>query len=225
VRVLLIEDSARLRRSLGEGLRRSGYAVDSAGDGEEGLWYATENAYDVILLDLMLPGLDGLSLLRTLRERGVRTHVLILSARDQVESRVEGLNLGADDYLVKPFSFDELLARIGALLRRSYQEKSPKVRLGSLEVDMNARRATVEGNPVPLSAAEFNLLQLLLLRRGEVLSRQDLGEHLYPFESEISSNVIDVFVCSLRKKLGRSGAGSLIRTRRGHGYLIEDPPA
>jgi DNA-binding response OmpR family regulator len=223
VRLLLIEDSARLRRSLGEGLRRSGYAVDLAEDGETGLWSATENEYDLIVLDLMLPKLDGLSLLRTLRERGIATHVLILSARDQVEARVEGLNLGADDYLVKPFSFDELLARIGALLRRSYREKSPTVRIGPLELDMNARRARVDGSAVPLTAAEFNVLQLLVLRRGEVVSRHDLGEHLYPFESEVASNVLDVFVSSLRKKLGREGAGRLIHTRRGQGYTIEPP--
>lgn len=221
MRLLLIEDSARLRETLERGLRKAGYAVDAAKDGREGLWLATENEYDVIVLDLMLPEIDGLTVLRTLREKGRTTHVLVLSAKDMVEDRVQGLRQGADDYLVKPFSFDELCARLEALVRRSYHAKSPVIRIGDLEINTAARQVWYAGREVNLTPREYGLLEILVLRAGEVVSRQDLWEHLYEFDSEAASNVVDVLVYSLRKKLDPGSSQSLIRTRRGEGYMID----
>lgn len=221
MRLLLVEDSARLRTTLERGLRKAGYAVDAAADGREGLWLATENDYDVIVLDLLLPEIDGLTVLKTLRERGRAAHVLILSAKDMVEDRVAGLRLGADDYLVKPFSFDELCARLEALVRRSYQVKNPVVRLGELEINRTARRVWYAGQEVKLTPREYGLLELLALRAGEVASRRDLWEHLFEFDSEAASNIVDVLVYSIRKKLQPQEPQSFIQTRRGQGYVIE----
>ena len=221
MRLLLIEDSTRLRSTLEKGLRKAGYAVDAAKDGREGLWLATENNYDVIVLDLMLPEIDGLTVLRTLRERGKSTHVLILSARDLVEDRIQGLRQGADDYLVKPFSFDELCARLEALVRRSYQAKNPLIRSGPLEINTASRKVTLAGREVRLTPREYSLLEILMLRAGEVLGRRELWDRLYDFESETGSNVVDVLICSLRKKLDPDDPQSLVKTRRGQAYVIE----
>ncbi len=224
MKLLLVEDSARLRATLEQGLRKAGYAVDTAKDGREGLWLATENQYDVIVLDLMLPEIDGLTVLRKLREQGKSTHVLILSAKDLVEDRIQGLRYGADDYLVKPFSFDELCARIEALVRRAYRAKNPAIQIGPLEISTAARRVTNANREVKLTPREYSLLEILALRAGEVVSRQELWERLYEFESEAASNVVDVLVYSLRKKLDPDDPYSLIKTRRGQGYLIEEKP-
>src|SRR3979411_1050577 len=171
MRLLLIEDLARLQSSVGLGLRKAGYAVDVSGDGEEGLWLAESNEYDAIILDLMLPKLDGLALLRSLRAKENSTHVLILTAKDTVENRVNGLQAGADDYLVKPFAFEELLARVQALCRRSYQHKNPKIDIGDLEIDTVARVALRNGKPIELTPREFRLLEYLAARPGQVVSR------------------------------------------------------
>jgi DNA-binding response OmpR family regulator len=224
VRLLLIEDSQRLRSALETGLRKAGYAVDTARDGRDGLWMALENDYDVIVLDLMLPGLDGLSVLRQLREGGKSTHVLVLSAKDLIQDRVQGLRLGADDYVVKPFSFDELCARLEALVRRSYHAKNPVIRRGPLEINTASRRVIREGREVRLTPREYSLLEILVLRTGEVLSRRELWERLYEFDREVTSNVVDVLVCSLRKKLDPEDPQHFIKTRRGQGYLIEEAP-
>jgi DNA-binding response OmpR family regulator len=224
MRLLLVEDSTRLRSILEKGLRKAGYAVDAARDGREGLWLATENEYDVIVLDLMLPEIDGLTVLRRLRERGKSTHVLILSARDTVEDRIQGLRLGADDYLVKPFSFDELCARLEALVRRTYQAKNPVLRIGPLEIHTAARKAAYADRELKLTPREYSLLEILMLRAGEVVSRQELWERLYEFDSEAASNVVDVLVYSLRKKLDPDDPQSVVKTRRGQGYLIESNP-
>jgi DNA-binding response OmpR family regulator len=221
MRLLLIEDSARLRVTLERGLRKAGYAVDVAPDGREGLWLAMENEYDVIVLDLMLPEIDGLTVLRTLREKGKPTHVLILSAKDMVEDRVQGLRLGADDYMVKPFSFDELCARLEALVRRAYHAKNPVVRVGELEMNTVARQAWYAGRQIDITPREYGLLEILVLRAGEVVSRRDLWEHLYAFDCEAGSNIVDVLVCSLRKKLNPGDPQRLVKTRRGLGYVIE----
>jgi DNA-binding response OmpR family regulator len=221
MRLLLVEDSSRLRSALEKGLRKAGYAVDVAKDGREGLWLGTENEYDVIVLDLMLPEIDGLTVLHTLRERGKSTHVLILSARDLVEDRIRGLRNGADDYLVKPFSFDELCARLEALVRRTYQAKNPVIRTGPLELNTSSRKVTLFQREVRLTPREYSLLEILMLRAGEVLGRRELWERLYDFDSETGSNVVDVLVYSLRKKLDPDDPQSLIKTRRGQGYLIE----
>jgi DNA-binding response OmpR family regulator len=222
VRLLLIEDSPRLRSALETGLRKAGYAVDTAKDGREGFGMAMENEYDVIVLDLMLPGMDGLNVLRQIRERGKTTHVLILSAKDLIEDRVQGLRLGADDYLVKPFSFDELCARLEALVRRSYHAKNPVIRKGPLEINTASRRVACAGREVKLTPREYSLLEVLVLRSGEVLSRRELWERLYEFDHEVASNVVDVLVCSLRKKLDPDHPQHFIKTRRGQGYLLEE---
>ena len=221
MRILLIEDSVRLRRSLEHGLRREGFAVDMTGDGCEGFLFAETYAYDVVVLDLMLPGMDGLTLLQRLRARGNNAHILILSAKDQVEDRVHGLRLGADDYLIKPFAFEELCARLYALVRRRYESKNPSVQLGLLSINTNVRQVFRGDTPITLTHNEYGLLECLVLRRGRVFSRDQLRQHLYPHDVDVSSNVIDVMIYNIRKKLRRRGVPSVIRTIRGQGYLID----
>ena len=223
MRVLVVEDYAPLRKSLSQGLRDAGFAVDATGDGDEGLWYATTNDYDVIVLDLMLPGTDGLTILRRLREAGRESHVLVLTAKGDVADRVRGLNLGADDYLVKPFAFAELLARVRALVRRAYDAKDPVLRVGDLEIDTAARSARRGGEPLRLTAREYALLELLALRAGQVVSRTAVWEHVYEFDSEAHSNVVDVYIGYLRRKTERGGRPRLIHTRRGQGYVLGEP--
>ena len=218
--LLLIEDSPRLQRSLGRGLRKAGYALDLAGDGEEGLWLAESNAYDVIILDLMLPGIDGLTLLRKLRAGQNSVHVLILTARDTIEDRVIGLQTGADDYLIKPFALEELLARVQALCRRSYQQKNPRIALQDIEIDTAARVARREGKALDLTPREFNVLEYLVLRRGQVVSRTDIEAHIYPEAAELMSNAVDSAICTLRKKITPPSAPPFIQTRRGVGYFV-----
>jgi DNA-binding response OmpR family regulator len=220
VRLCLIEDSERLRRSLVAGLRDAGYAVDAAEDGETGLWLARENAYDVILLDLMLPRLPGLEVLKRLRAEGSTAHILILTARDAVDDRVNGLRAGADDYLTKPFAFDELLARVEALCRRAYQRKTPFLKVGDLVIDPAARAVTLSGATVDLTPREFALLKFLALRSGEVVSRTEIEAHLYDEDEDLMSNAIDAAVYSLRKKIQPPGSRVLLHTRRGHGYVL-----
>jgi DNA-binding response OmpR family regulator len=225
MRVLLVEDSERLRRSVGTGLRKAGYAVDLAADGEEGLWYAQGNDYDVIVLDLMLPKIDGLSVLKRLRDAGRKTHVLILTAKDAIEDRVLGLQSGSDDYLVKPFAFDELLARVQALARRSHGVKRPVVRVGALEVDTVRRLAARDGSALDLPPREFALLEYLAMRPGEVVTRAQIEAHIYDDQVEPMSNVVESAIYSLRKKIDPPGGPSLIQTRRGMGYVLAgDPP-
>jgi DNA-binding response OmpR family regulator len=221
MRILIVEDYAPLRKSLVLGLREAGLAVDESGDGEEGLWFATSNAYDVIVLDLMLPGLDGLTILKRLREKDCSAHILILTARDAVEDRIQGLNAGADDYLAKPFAFDELLARIRALVRRAYKAKSPTLRVADLEIDTSARTVQRAGDRIELTSREYALLECLALHIGEPVSRTQLWEHCYDFQAEANSNVIDVYIGYLRRKIERTGLPKLIHTRRGQGYVLE----
>ena len=220
MRLLLVEDSERLQRSLGTGLRRAGHAVDVTGTGTDGLWRATTVDYDLLVLDVMLPGLDGLSVLRRLREQGRDTHVLLLTARDAVDDRVAGLRAGADDYLVKPFAFDELLARVEALGRRRTGRKSPVLHVGDLEVDVAAQLVSRGGQPVPLLPREFALLAYLAGRPGQVVSRTDIEAHLYDDRAEPMSNVVDSAVCALRRQIDRPGEPSLIVTRRRVGYVL-----
>lgn len=223
MRVLLVEDSERLQTYLGKGLRHAGYAVDVVGDGEEGLWSATENDYDVIILDLMLPKLDGISVLQQLRAGGHDTHVLILTAKDTVPDRVHGLQQGADDYLVKPFAFEELLARVQALVRRGYGIKSQQLTVGDLTIDM-ARRVVRRGaEDLELRPREYALLELLALRQGQLVSRTEIEQHIYDEQAEPMSNVVDSAMCILRKKIDRPGGPSLIQTRRGMGYALQEP--
>jgi DNA-binding response OmpR family regulator len=225
MRILVVEDSPRLQLTLGTALRKSGYAVDITGDGEEGLWRAESHDYDVIVLDLMLPKRDGLSVLAELRRRGKPAHVLLLTARDTVEDRVRGLQGGADDYLVKPFALEELLARVQALCRRAYGSKQNRLAIADLAIDTLARSVSRASHPVDLTAREYLLLEYLARRRGEVVTRSDIEEHIYDGQADPMSNVVDSAVCSLRKKLNARGGHSLIHTRRGLGYVCEDTAA
>jgi DNA-binding response OmpR family regulator len=222
MRVLIVEDSVTLGESLREGLEREGFAVDLAADGELGLSYARNNPYDVLVLDLLLPKLDGLSLLARLRQKPDRPHVLVLTARDRVEDRVRGLNSGADDYLVKPFAFEELLARLLALVRRRYEERSTRVQVSDLLVDFVARRASYDGQSLDLTAREYALLEYLALRRGHTVTREEIEDHIYGVHKLPSSNAVDSAVCILRNKLGPRGK-DLVRTRRGQGYVLDEP--
>jgi DNA-binding response OmpR family regulator len=220
MRVLVIEDYLPVQKSVAKGLREAGFAVDVSGDGEEGLWYATGNEYDVIILDLMLPGMDGLTILEKLRAEGKGTHVLILTAKGDLEDRVKGLGLGADDYLVKPFAFEELLARVRALVRRAYKRKNPVLCVGELRIDTASERVHRGDEEISLSAREYGLLEYLAMREGEVVSRTDIWNHLYDWLSDATSNVVDVYIGYLRRKLDRPGRPSLIRTVRGRGYSM-----
>lgn len=220
MRVLIVEDQERLRTWLQKGLKEADFVVDATGDGKEGLWYAQNNPYDVIVLDLMLPGVDGLSILRQLREAGRDDQVLILTAKDTVADRVKGLDLGADDYLVKPFAFEELVARVRTLVRRGYGKHRPVIAIGDLRIDTAKRQVWRREQEIELRAMEYKLLEYLARRAGETVSRTEIWEHLYDFGSQTVSNVVDVYVRCLRRKLDRPGERSLIRTRRGLGYVL-----
>jgi DNA-binding response OmpR family regulator len=223
MRLLLVEDSERLQRSLALALRKAGYALDVSGDGEDGLWLATSNQYDTIILDVMLPRMDGLTLLTRLRKSGGDAPVLFLTARDTLENRVEGLQMGADDYLVKPFALAELLARIQVLCRRQYGAKSNQITVGNLEIDLTARTVSRDGCSLELTAREFMLLEYLALRRGHVVTRTEIETHIYSDCADLMSNAVDSAVCSLRKKLTTSGSPALIHTKRGLGYVLKNP--
>ena len=220
MRILLVEDYKPLRTSVSQGLREAGFAVDASADGEEGLWYAESNDYDAIVLDIMLPAIDGLSILKRLRQAGKDTPILLLTAKDTVEDRVTGLDLGADDYLTKPFAFEELLARVRALVRRRYDAKDPVIRVGDLELDTTSHIVRRAGAPIDLTVREYALLEFLAVRAGQIVSRTDIWEHLYEFESTAESNVVDVYIGYLRKKIERPGLPRLIHTKRGRGYLL-----
>lgn len=221
MKLLVVEDYPPLRRSLVQGLVEAGYAVDSTADGRESLDMLEATAYDVVVLDVMLPSLDGFEVVRRLRRNHHSAHILLLTARDQVADRVEGLSLGADDYLVKPFAFAELLARVQALVRRKYDQKSPCIVVADLEVDTVARAVRREGQFITLSAREYAILEYLARRAGQVVSRDAIWEHVYDFAAEPNSNVIDVYMVHLRRKLEAGGRPRLLQTRRGFGYVLE----
>jgi two-component system OmpR family response regulator len=222
LRVLVVEDEAKMAGLLKRGLEEEGYAVDMAGDGKEALWLATENPYDAVVLDVMLPDLDGFEICRRLRETGRWSPVLMLTARDGVADRVSGLDAGADDYLTKPFSFAELLARLRALVRRGAAERPPVLRVGDLTLDPATRRVGRGGAPIDLTAKEFALLEYLMRHRGEVLSRTRLIEHVWDFAYEGDSNVVDVYIRYLREKVDRPFAADSIETVRGAGYRLRE---
>jgi two-component system copper resistance phosphate regulon response regulator CusR len=220
MRLLLVEDSERLRHALIPTLSAAGYAVDAAADGAEALGYLEGYDYAVVVLDLMLPKIDGLGVLQAMRARGNPARVLVLSARDQVRDRVNALDRGADDYLVKPFSSDELLARLAALLRRRLEQPEPDLRAGALTLDPRRRLVRVGERLLNLSPKEFALLECLLRERDRVLTRGQLFERVYSGHSESSDKVIEVLMSTLRSKLAEHGANDLIETRRGFGYVI-----
>jgi two-component system copper resistance phosphate regulon response regulator CusR len=224
MRLLVIEDEPKLADYLHKGLSENGYVVDIARDGIEGRHLATEGEYDLLLLDLMLPGIDGFGVLKSVRTRG-NMPVLMLTARDKIEDRVRGLQEGADDYLVKPFAFSELLARVGALLRRGANgatQASTQLRLADLVVDVISRKAQRADKRLDLTAKEFSLLSLLLRRRGQILSRTTLAEQVWDMNFDSDTNVVEVAVRRLRAKLDDPFAPKLLHTVRGMGYVLEE---
>jgi len=221
MRVLLVEDEPRAAQMLAKGLREQAYAVDLARDGPQALYLAALTDYDAIILDVMLPGIDGIGVCRELRRGGSHKPILMLTARDAVESRIAGLDSGADDYLVKPFDFGELLARLRALIRRGRLPLTPAViTVGHLRLDLRARQAYRQNVVVELTSREFALLEFLMLHAGEVVGRAAIAEHVWDAPFESMSNVIDVMIQRLRRKIDLAGAPSLISTRRGEGYML-----
>ncbi len=220
MRVLVVEDYQLLRESLASGLKQLGYAVDATGDGVDGLWYAENHPYDVVILDLMLPKLGGLELLQRVRAAGNTVPVLVLTAKDSIEDRVKGLDHGADDYLVKPFAFDELAARVRALVRRRYDRDVALIRVGDLEIDTRKRSVRRAQQIVPLSAREYALLEYLASRAGHVVTRTEIWDHVYDAADEPWSNVLDVHISHLRRKIDHGHELKLIHTRRGLGYVL-----
>ena len=217
MRLLVVEDERDLAQTLRRALEEEEFAVDVAEDGEDALFKIREMPYDAVILDLMLPGLDGWSLLQTIRAAGIRTPVLVLTARDMIDDRVRGLNLGADDYLTKPFALAELIARIRAMIRRAYGNPVPTIELGELTIDTASRQVRRSGTLIDLTAREFAILELLTRSRGSVVARSTICEHIYNEDTDVLSNVVDVHVAALRRKLGPE----VIRTRRGEGYIID----
>jgi two-component system response regulator PhoP len=223
LKILLVEDYGPLRLAVAQTLREEGFTVDDTADGEEGLWLAREHSYALVVLDLTLPNLDGMELLKRIRGGGDHTAVMIMTSRDAVGDRVAGLNEGADDYLVKPFAIDELVARVHALVRRSHDYHAPVIKIGDLEIDTTARTTRLAGEEMEVTAKEFALLEMLALKIGSVVSRDRLSDGLYDHAHEVESNVLEVFVARLRKKLEAGGRPRLIHTRRGEGYMMKHP--
>jgi two-component system OmpR family response regulator len=221
MRLLVVEDDVKLVRALERGLTREGYTVDVAGGGEEALSLTVSSHYDAVVLDLMLPGADGFEVCRTLRRRGEGVPVLILTARAEVRDRIRGLDSGADDYLVKPFDFGELLARLRALVRRGPSEPPPVLEVGELRLDSAGRSATHAGQPVDLTPREFAVLELLAMHAGEVVPRTQLLAEIWRDVEDVSPNVVDVYVGYLRRKLEQPSGPRLIQTVRGIGFLME----
>ena len=225
MRVLIVEDEHRMAHHIGRALTEEAFAVDLAWDGEAGLELARTYDYDAIVLDLMLPRLDGLSVCRRLREEGRRTPVLILSARDMIEDRVRGLDAGADDYLVKPFAIEELLARLRALQRRRQAAAQTVLTVGDLTLDPATRAVERHGRPISLTSREYSLLECFMRRAGCVLTRSMISEHVWDFSFDHASNVVDVYVKHLRDKIDQPGEPSLIQAVRGVGYVFRGPDA
>lgn len=223
MKLLLVEDSHRLQRSLGAGLRNSGYVLDQAFDGDQAWAFLCDSDYDIVVLDLMIPGIDGLTLLSRLRQAGKTCQVIILSARDTTEDRITGLDAGADDYLVKPFSFDELLSRLRALGRRTRTTETSlnsTLQLNGVDVDLKERIVTFDGQQIVLTPSEFNILALLAQRRGQLFTHDQLIDRLYDATSDVTRNAIEAHVSALRRKLRAVDAPALVENRRGFGYFI-----
>lgn len=222
MRILIVEDSVVLRDSLAQGLREAGYAVDAVADGKRGLIHVQTTDYDVVVLDWMLPQMDGLAVLSAMRAKRMSAAVIMLTARDTVEDKVQGLAAGADDYLVKPFAFKELLARVQALARRRYGERSPVVTVGPLAIDSSARVVRIAGKEIGLTPREYAILEYLAARAGKPVTRAELEEHVYDDRSQVFSNAIDSAIGALRGKLKASGCPALIHTRRKVGYVLKE---
>jgi DNA-binding response OmpR family regulator len=221
MRILLIEDNKSLVKSLKKGLEEETFAVDIAYDGEEGLYLAETNPYDIIILDLMLPKLDGITLLRRLRQKKIQTHIIILTARYATDEKVKGLDAGADDYLTKPFHYDELLARLRALLRRQYQKKEPILQIGDLKLNTQSHQVWRNNKEISLKPKEYAVLEYLVYHQNEIVSRTQLWEHLYDWQDESASNIIDVYINYLRNKIDKDSPNKMIITIRGEGYMLK----
>lgn len=222
MRILLIEDDRDLVRILKKGLEEEGYSIDTSFDGIEGLYMAEEIPYDVIILDLMIPGLDGISLLSKLRGKGNTTPVMILTAKDRLDEKVKGLDTGADDYITKPFEFDELLARLRALIRRNKGLAVPVIEINDLQINTATKEVKRGGKDLHLTPKEYAILEYLALNKNTVLSRTDIIEHIYDESFDRDSNIIDVFINNLRKKIDHGYTKQLIHTVRGHGYMLKE---
>ncbi|MBI1910380.1 MAG: response regulator transcription factor [Deltaproteobacteria bacterium] len=222
MRILLVEDEKDLAYIIKQGLEEEGYVVDVAHDGEEGLYMAETFPLDAIVLDIMLPLMDGLTVLSTLRKKGIMTPVILLTARDALLDKIKGLDTGADDYLTKPFVFEELLARIRSLLRRKTTVKEAIIRIADLEIDTASHEVKRGGKPINLSAREYALLEYLAYEKGKVVSRTDIVEHIYHEEADMDSNVVDVYINYLRNKIDKDFSHKLIHTVRGAGYILKD---
>jgi two-component system, OmpR family, response regulator len=222
MRILLVEDEKDLAAIIKQGFTERGYVVDVAHDGEEGLYMAENFPVDAIVLDIMLPLMDGLEVLKRLRKKGSTTPVILLTARDALLDKIKGLDTGADDYLTKPFIFDELLARIRSLLRRKTEVKQAVIKIGDLEINTASHEVTRGGKPVTLSAREYALLEFMAYKKGEVLSRTDIVEHIYHEETDMDSNVVDVYINYLRNKIDKDFKKKLIHTVRGAGYMLKE---
>lgn len=223
MKILVAEDYGPLRLSISEALREAGFVVEHTADGAEAAWMLNEHDFAVAILDIMLPKRTGLSLLEEIREKDLDMAVLLITARDAIDDRVAGLDMGADDYLVKPFALEEAMARVRALIRRRFGKRSNVIRVGELEIDTGAKKVSRSGEVIDLTAKEYSLLELLALRTGQVVSRGDVWEQLYDFSFERgNSNVVDVFISNLRKKVDVKGEPSVIQTRRGQGYILRD---
>lgn len=220
--MLIVEDEKRLAANIGRSLREStGYAIDYAPDGSEGLYMAQSNSYDLVILDLMLPGIDGQTLLRRLRTGGSNFPILVLTARDDKETVVQVLNEGADDYVSKPFDLGELIARAKALIRRGKGQSASTLRVGNIEINTADRTVRRDGHNVVLTGMEYRVVEYLAYRRGAVVTKAELLEHLYDFNWERFSNVIEVYVSGLRRKLEDNSGNKIIHTIRGHGYTLQ----
>jgi len=222
MRVLIVEDEKDLAAIIKQGLEEEGYVVDVAHDGEEGLYMAESYPIDVMVLDVMLPQMDGLTVLSSLRKKGVQTPVILLTARDALIDKIKGLDTGADDYLTKPFVFEELLARIRSLMRRKATVKEAVIRVADLEIDTASHQVKRAGKPISLSAKEYSLLEFLAYKKGTVVSRTDIIEHIYNEDADMDSNVVDVYINYLRNKIDKEFSGKLIHTVRGAGYILKE---
>jgi two-component system copper resistance phosphate regulon response regulator CusR len=222
MRILLVEDDRQLASTVARGLREHAYAVDVAHDGDEAVYLAAVNTYDVVVLDVLLPKRSGFDVLRELRRRGSSVRVLMLTSRDAVEDRVHGLDLGADDYMVKPFAFEELIARLRALLRRGDALGPAVLRVADLEVDTRAQKVARAGHPIELTTKEYALLEYLARNAGRVVGRAEISEHVWDDNYDPASNLIEVYVNRLRRKLEAVGGAPLIHTRRGAGYILAE---
>jgi len=220
MRLLLVEDDARIARFVAKGLREQSYAVDVTGTGEEALYQAAVNTYDLVILDVMIPAPDGFAVCRELRKAGQRMPILMLTARDAVEDRIAGLDHGADDYLTKPFEFRELLARLRALLRRSGELRPEKLAIADLVLDTGAQTAKRAGRQIPLTAKEYALLEYLARNAGRVVRRAEIAEHVWDETFDPFSNLIEVYINRLRRKIDANSAKPLVHTRRGVGYVL-----